>query len=439
MGVEQKPGSSVSPVCPRAGFGAQVMLKAFTDTLLRSIDPPVTGRIEVVDLRCTGLAFRVTTGGSRSWCFRFRDPRSGKPLRITLGLYPDVSLTQARERADKLREQVANGINPIEQERKAATTRNFDALADRYLVEHARRKKRSADADERNLKLHVLPGWEDRRFDEITRADIVELVEGLVSAGTPTLANRVQALVSSVFSFAMDAGLVTGNPCAGLRRRGVERIGRRILSDDEIRLFWPAVIEKPVSPRVGLALRLMLLTAVRPGEAAGLARSELAHLKQKERAQWIIAKERSKNGRPHLVPLSEPAREVVLEALKLADNEIDHVFPSPSVKDAAITAHALAVAMARFAVSLDDKVAKTWVDDPPTPHDLRRTVATRLAALAVVKEDRDAILNHAPQGVGKKHYDLYERAKEKRAALDRWARSFVRILKQRPVKRASLP
>jgi integrase len=287
------------------------MRRALTDSLVRNMPPPATGRVEAADLRATGLSFRITSTGARSWCFRFRDPRSGKTSRATIGQYPTVSLGEARERAEAMRRLVASGENPVERrrrEREAATRRTFQALANRYLDEHAHRHKRSADADERNLRLHILPKWRNRRYDEITRADVIELIEALVTAGKPTLANRVQALISSIFSFAMDADLVKGNPCARLRRRGVETIGRRVLSDDEIRLFWPRIVQKPVSQRVGLALRLVLLTGVRPGEAAGVARSELENITEKGRARWIIPASRTKNGRTHLVPLSEMAR-----------------------------------------------------------------------------------------------------------------------------------
>jgi hypothetical protein len=153
---------------------------------------------------------------ARSWCFRFRDPRSGKTTRATIGGYPIVSLEQARERAGTLQRQVASGENPVEskrRERETASSKTFQALAERYLDEHARRHKRSSDADDRNLRLHILPKWKSRRYDEIKRADVIELVEGLVTDEKPTLANRVQALISSIFGFAMDADLVAGNPC----------------------------------------------------------------------------------------------------------------------------------------------------------------------------------------------------------------------------------
>jgi integrase len=416
--------------------GDAAMRKALTDAFIQSLKPPADGRTEVADIRSAGLSFRVSSNGARSWCFRFRDPRSRKTTRATIGEYPTITLSEARRQAEDLRRLVAGGNNPVTQkrcERDAAAHRTFQTLAERYLNEHARRHKRSAAADERNLRLHVLPRWRNQRYDEIARGDIIELVEGLVTAGKPTLANRIQALVSSLYSFAMDADLVKGNPCARLRRRGVERVRRRVLTDDEIHVFWPGIVHKPVSRRVGLALRLVLLTGVRPGEAAGLARSELENINEPDRARWIIPAARSKNGRAHLVPLSELARQTVLSALALPSKDGEYLFTSPSVRGAPITAHALAVAMARFADNLDSTSAKSWQAHTPTPHDLRRTLATRLAELGVAKEDRDAVLNHTPRDVGKRHYDIYERDREKRRALALWASTLEAILEKRDV------
>src|SRR5262249_57620047 len=97
---------------------------------------------------------------------------------------------------------VAAGGNPVEEKRAARReggTRTFGALAARYLGEHAQRHKRSHERDARNLELHVLPHWRSRAASAIKRGDVIELVEGLISDGKPTLANRIQSLVSSVF------------------------------------------------------------------------------------------------------------------------------------------------------------------------------------------------------------------------------------------------
>jgi integrase len=404
-------------------LGAAVK-KTLTDSYLRSAPAPKVGRIEIADLRCVGLSFRITPN-VRSWNYRFRGPKSGKTTRIGLGAYPAVSLAQAREQADAMRGVVATGKNPISvrrEEREDAPRQTFEALAERYLAEHADRKKRSAPADRRNLNLHILPRWRSRRYDELRRADLVELVEGLIGKGKPTLANRVHSLCSKIGGFAVEAGLLAGNPFAQVPKRGVEQIGRRVLSDDEIRLFWRLIVLPPVSRRVGLALRLALLTGARAGEVAGIKRSELEYLDEPERTAWIVSGDRVKNGRAHYLPLAELSRDTIRSALELIADDQAFLLPSRSKKDTSVTAHALAVAMKRFAKKLSGSgtAVKSWRADPPTPHDLRRTLATRLSQLGVAKEDRDAVLNHVRSDVGSKHYDLYERRAEKFRALTAW-------------------
>lgn len=408
------------------------MPKSLSDGFIRSLKAPSSGRLEIQDEKCAGLVIRVTPAGAKTWSFRFRDPRSGALTRATIGPYPEIALASARERAFDLRRGVANGINPVEakrRERELSQSRNFGALAERYLNEHARRFKKSAAADERNLRLHILPKWAKRRFDEITRADVIELCEGMVVAGTQTNANRVQALISKIFAFAVDAGLLGANPCHRLAKRGVESRGRRVLSDEEIILFWNGSSQSPVSPRVGLALKIALLTAARAGEVTGMGREELFDL-ESPRARWEIPAHRSKNGHPHVVPLSALAARLITKAARTAPKKSPFIFPSPSVKGAAITAHALAVAMQRMGTRLTDHPSgsETWVAEPPSPHDLRRTVATRLASMGVPPEDVAACLNHVRRDVTGRHYDMYARQAEKRRALDLWAQTITRII-----------
>ena len=407
--------------------------RALTDAFCRTQPKPAKGRLEFADLRCAGLSFRITSKGSRTFCFRFRDPATRATTRATIGTYPDIGLGDARTRANAMRETVAAGANPVTEKRKGRVTasqRAFSVIAERFMVEHSRRKKRSADADDRNLNLHVLPKWKNRQIEDIRRADVIELVEGIVTDGKPVLANRVQSLISSIFSFAIDADLLSANPCARLRKRGDESAATRVLSDAEIRLFWRRCVLPPVSRRVGLALRLQLLTGSRPSEAAEIDLRELAALDDAEAASWTIPGARTKNKRAHLVPLSPMAAALIQNSLELVDDDDAFLFPSRTVGEAPIDGHALAVAMRRMSESdkLTGPGSKTWKANPPTPHDLRRTFATRLAELGVPKEDRDACLNHTPTDVGSKHYDLYERAKEKRAALELFAQSIEAVL-----------
>jgi integrase len=399
------------------------MKRTLTDAAIRALNPPATGRLEIADASCRCLELRVTANGAKSFAFRYRARGSRRTERITLGPYPDLSLRDARIKADKLRGQVVAGKNPAGHKREAST-RSFAALADRYLTEHARRHKRTADKDARNLRLHVLPRWGERDFSGITRGDVIALIERLVSAGKPTLANHVHALVSGIFGFAMDADLASANPAARLRKRGAERAKTRTLTDDEIRLFWRCIVEPPIPSAVGLALRLVLATGVRPGEAAGMARGELEFDGRAAPIGWTIPPARSKNRRAHFVPLSPLASAVITEAMVLNAGAL--VFSARN--------YTLAAAMARLPTVLPEGEAggKSWKADPPTPHDLRRTTATRLAAAGVPGEDVAAILGHVRADVTGKHYDMYRRADEKRRALDRWSRILKSIVEPAP-------
>jgi integrase len=414
------------------------MTKSLTDAVIRHVQPPENGRLELADAGCRGLWLRITSNGAKTFAFRFRS--NGRSERLSLGRYPDLSLRDARNRADALRRDVVDGKNPSAHKR-SAPARNFGALADRYLIEHARRFKRSADADERNLRLHVRPHWAHRDATKIERADVIELIERIMAADKPVLANRVQALVSSVFSFAVDAALAKSNPCVRLRKRGQETARTRTLTDGEIRLFWDRIVASPVSRPVGIALRLILLLGARPGEAAGMARSELEFDDDDRPVAWTIPVERSKNRRAHYLPLPVLARDLIGEALVLAGKDSAFTFPSRRGDGAiAIEGHALAVAMRRFAASLPAKKpeTKSWRADVPSAHDLRRTAATRLSAAGVPAEDIAAILNHARGDITGKHYDQYQRAAEKRRALDRWALILAGILEPKPANVVAL-
>jgi len=408
-----------------------------TDTLCKS-KPPQRGRFEIADLRQSGLELRITANGARSFGFRFRDPQTRRTLRATIGSYPAVSLEAARKRAREMAAQVAAGTNPIEArnaERNTAHTLTFSALAARYLTEHAERHKRprSAEEDRRNLTVHVLPKWAKRDFRHVRRADAIELIEGIIGDGKHAAANRVHALISKIFSFAVDADLLDANPVARLKKRGVENSRKRILADSEISLFWRGIVLKPVSRPVGLALRLALLTATRANEVAGARKSEFRDLDNPQRAAWHIPSGRAKNARDHLIPLSPLALETVTAAFELTNDTDEFLFPTRLNRDGAIDRHALASAMRRFGENLKGPATKTWQKELPSPHDLRRTCNTKLAVLGVAKEIRDRCLNHISglRDPESRHYNLHQFEAEKRVAFSKLSDEIATIIAER--------
>jgi len=405
------------------------MQARLTDVLVKQTRPPTTGRLEIFDTNCRGLALRISSNDVRSWSVRLFI--AGKIQRATLGKYPHISLMEARQRADQLRRRVEHGEDPIatkRQQKVESDRATFPYLAERYLKEHAFRHKRpeSAKQDQRNIAKHLLPYWNKRQYPTITRADIVERIEA-VAETHPILANRMCALVSKMFSFAIDVGLMTSSPALRLKKPGKERAKTRVLTDAEIRLFWTGIVEAPVSRPTGLALRLALLLGLRAGEIASLRRDELRDLGDIRRATIELPGERTKNGQPHLVPLSPLALQVLDEALGLSNN--DFVF-SGTTEGEAIESHSLTTAMRRFGEQLkgDDPAAATWKRQPATPHDLRRSLATRLGSLGIDEGVIGRILNHVPQGVTRKHYNHFAYEPQKRAALGAWSVALQAIL-----------
>jgi integrase len=364
-------------------------------------------------------------------------------------------LAEARKKADALRKEVASGVNPVlrkRNDRASAADRTFKALADRYLQEHAARFKRprSAEEDRRNLKLHVLPKWERRPFASIRRRDVIELVEGLISQEKPTAANRVQALISKMFSFALDAELIDAHPCHGLKKRAPENARDRVLTDEELRLFWNGVAEPARARRIGLGLRLILLTGARRIEMAGINRLELCELENAAKAAWFLPSSRTKNKREHLIPLPPLARETLQDLLAMTGKDESFLLPTRSKKrKGPIPETSVTQAMDNFTARLkrqeseSKKRAKkgaqkeispkgpvtSWLADPPNPHDLRRTLETRMAAMGVAKDIRDRVLNHISRDVGAKHYDRHDYIAEKRAALTKWDERLRSILR----------
>src|SRR5262249_24375663 len=236
----------------------------------------------------SGLEFRITAAGARSWSFRFRDV-AGKQTRATIGEYPAIGLKAARTAADAMRARVAVGGNPVEEKRAArrgANGQTFEALAARNLTEHAERHKRSHKRDARNLDLHVLPRWQGRRFATIRRGDVIELVERLIAAGKPTLANRVQSLISSIFTFGMDAAVVEANPAIGC----ASAVSRMLAGGFSL-MTKSSCLGQALS--IGRALGKAASvygwrSCARVGEVAGICRGELERLGEPDRAAWII-------------------------------------------------------------------------------------------------------------------------------------------------------
>ena len=377
------------------------------ETNIKRLQPPATGNRVHYDDEVPGFGLRVTKAGARAFVLNYHV--DGRERRLTLGSWPSWSATAARLRARELRKQVDQGVDPlgVKAERRKAPT--FGDLADQYLEQHASKKK-SGYRDEEYLRRDVLPLWGNRKAQDIEQDDVIELIDRKAQDG-PIAANRLRAVIYKLFNWAISKRKgVAANPCVNTERPGVEKERDRTLSETEIPQFWSALDSARMSAHVRTILRLVLVTAQRPGEVCEIEYKDI------EGEWWTVPAEKAKNRRLHRVPL-------VRLAFELLDPRASErwVFPSPR-GDSPIQVNALTHALRRN---------KHLGLAPFTAHDLRRTAATETAKIGVPEFVIARVLNHAEsERKVTKVYVRYSYDKEKRRALERWERKLRSIIGQ---------
>lgn len=405
------------------------MPKALTAQSVERIKPDPQRRLEIPDAVLPGLYLVVQPSGAKSWAVRYRF--SGKPRKLTLGPYPALDLAVARECGRTSLQAVASGRDPgIERAEARRQTREARpdqdqvcAVIDEFIARHVRpnNKKRTAEEVERTFKLHVRPYWSDRRIQEITRRDVIELLDRIIDDGKPVQANRTLAAVRKLFNWAIDRSIIGTSPIVRVKAPTHEESRDRVVSDDELRLIWKAAdyVGFPFGPFV----QVLILTAQRRDEVANARYSEF----NKAGDLWIIPRDRTKNSKEHDVPLSEAARGVIgtLPQIKGATDLIFTTTGNTPVSgyskakarlDAIMIKIAREEAMAR-GESPDNVQIKPW-----RIHDLRRTAASGMARLGQPVHVIEAVLNHSTGAISgvAAVYNRHSYLPEKRRALEAW-------------------
>jgi integrase len=406
---------------------------ALTDRYIKGVQA-AEQRLEVTDLTCRGLTFRVTTKGVKS--FSLVAKIEGKFHRITLGQYPVMSLAQARARADEARKALSEGRGTNAQPAEAGAPKTFEALTVEYL-ENAKGKK-SFDHDVNCLKR---PRAAFARRDPATlrRKEIEEFIKSL-ALDYKVMANRTQAAISRVLSFGVEKEYFPANVLAGAKRfGGKEKSRTRTLDASEIKKLWLYLDldGSPVTPLVGLAIKLVLISAQRPGEISGLSQDELIDLEgPKPIAE--LPDDRMKTGIAHSWPLTQTALALVKTALAMRRSDAPSRFvfaarrdPESSASqargDRPISRAALGRALQRFCAQYQMK--------PFTPHDLRRTANSIASAEKIPLEYSDRLLSHRLPGQ-QKTYNRHAFADEKRACAEAIERHILRLIADTPARSA---
>jgi integrase len=410
---------------------------ALKDSEIRAAKPrPV--RYEIHD--SGGLYLRVEPSGAKSFYSRFMV--LGKLRLVRLGTYADgrtgtgtdgplLTLADARAEHARLKAQAKAAREGQAPDPAAARlTRKAEALAaptveefvGEYIERYAKLRKRSWQEDRRILLADVVPLLGEIKLRDLTKRHVTRVLDRIADRGAHNAAWQALKIVRKMCAFAVARGVLDANPCTGIVPAATFGKKDRYLDDDELRALLHALPVTGWNEATKLCLLFQLLTLTRPSEAREATWQEF----NLPARVWTIPKERAKNGRAHVVPLSAQALAVIEQARALDGGP--YLFPGepdptqPKAR-APLSEQALGRALIRSTREGTERAPAGSLRAAGvgrfTPHDLRRTGATHLArlghGLAVPK-----LLDHAERTVTREHYDLHSYLPEKRAALDVW-------------------
>jgi integrase len=333
-----------------------------------------------------------------------------------------IDLKEAREEALEWKRLIRRGVDPHEEEehkkREALRRRKntFLSVADAYIADLRRRKCRSAASAERDIRRELISKWAERPISEITRSDVVSLVEAIRDRPSPYSAHAAFGFCRALFSWAINRGEygLETSPCDHLKPAkliGEKKPRQRVLSDSEIRAFWRATdrIGYPNGPM----LRMLLLTGQRRAEVARARWGEFDF----DAEMWTVPPERFKSDSTHIVPLTADVLGLLcgLPRFKSGDCVFATGRGTVPVNSFARTKRTLDQYMLEELRKTDPNVKLP----PFVLHDLRRTMRTRLSSLRIPDTVAEMVIGHGRKGL-QRVYDQHKFIDEMREALEAW-------------------
>lgn len=427
-------------------FQSDTPMKRLTDLAVKAaVNRARRERFDLTDGAVPGLTLRLGSHHA-TWSLLVRvmgeggvtrrgHPKKGKRVRVTLGEYPTTTLEAARSLANAYLDQARKGVSPAQALEDSATAGGLTVkgLSERFLSDYVQMKElRAVLRYAAALRVHVIPRIGDVLADRLSREQVRELLRKVMiqvprkngpldrRRGGKEAARTVLAVLRKMISWGISEELLRrkDNPASGMESNlPKKRKKDRVLSLEEARIVWHAA--ESLGYPFGPAYQLILLTGCRPGEWSR-ARRPWVDLKQ---GLCVIPAERYKSDHVHVVPL-------VAEAAKLLDyvlanfrgREGDFIFSgTDGKKPLAGWPKAQARMMRAICAVSGERCVDRW-----TPHDLRRTVATRIAEQLGVGGEQliKRVLGHADGSVTA-IYNRYGYVKEMRTVLEKWASDLV--------------
>ena len=278
------------------------MAKKLTDLFVKKVDA-APRRAEYQDGHTRGLVLRITPNGKKSWAVNYRRKSDARKRRYTIGAYPQFSLDEARNEARQILAAVARREDPAGQVQTRKASLTFAQLAAAWINGHGRPNKvaRALYDDQLMLNREIYPAIGAMKADEVCKRDVIRILDTVAERGARVRSNRVFALLRSIYRWGVAEDLVKSDPTLGVRPRTVERPRDRVLTDEEVNIFWHSLAGAPMTKAVATMLRLALVTGQRIGEIAGMTKTEVDLTVGNP--MWTQAGARRKNKEMTRVPL----------------------------------------------------------------------------------------------------------------------------------------
>lgn len=289
----------------------------FTKKTLEDLPSPAKGRSSYSDEKERGLIIRVTAKGHKS--FQLYQKHNGRPVRITLGTFPEMSVENARKAAQVQKAELAKGINPNVEKNKFRQEATLKELFQEYMERYSKREKKSWIYDQREIP-RFLSQWFNRKISDISKQEVQKLHEKIRDESGPYQANRLLERLKAMYNKAIEWGWDGTNPAHTVKKFR-EKSRDRFLQKDELPRFFKA-LEQEENQTAADVFRICLFTGARKTNVLQMQWKDISF----DMATWRIPE--TKNGDPLPIPLGEEALQVLISR-KLNAKSSPWVFPSP--------------------------------------------------------------------------------------------------------------
>ena len=359
-----------------------------------------------------GLYLRIKPNRTKLWIFNYSRPYTKKRANLSLGLYPDLSLAEARAEAQKYKGLLAKDIDPkdyrIEQARKnnKAHSNTFEHIARKWLrLKESKVSKSYYKKILSRLKLHIFPNLGKLPIHKVNAVDTIEIIEPLAKQGKLETITNICGWINEIMVYAVNTGLIHANPLTGIRKafNSPKAVNLPTLKPTQLPELMATLNRANIKLVTRCLIEWQLHTMVRPGEAAGTRWDEI----NIKRAEWVIPAERMKQRKSHTIPLS-PQVLNLLDIVKPLSGHREFVFPAD--RNPRKPANSQTANMALKRMGFKGKLVS---------HGLRALASTTLNEQGFDPDIIEAALAHVDQNAIRAAYNRAEYL-ERRRAMNNW-------------------